>query len=185
VKIDPIDDPEADATSEAPFWHAFDGVVTFSNLVGTSLIVVLAIVINVDVFGRALFSRPLVGVPEIAGMAIITIVYLQIASCLRTRQLTRSDGLLKRLARTSARAASALEGIHHLVGCLLFLIIAHAAWRALARAWIGNEFEGVAGIIQFPVWPVKAAVTLGSFLIAVQFARVAARCLRRALRPAA
>ena len=46
-------------------------------------IFVLMVVINVDVIGRTLFTKPLPGVPELVRLSIVAIVFLQIGSTLR------------------------------------------------------------------------------------------------------
>lgn len=161
--------------------RAFDALVSTMNAGGTLLIAGLAVLINADVIGRALWSRPLAGVPEIAGLAIVAIVFLQIAYCARGGYLTRSEALLLRLQSVRPAAAAALDGFHHLVGAALFAILAAAAWVLFRKAWVGNEFDGAPGVIMIPVWPVKLIVAVGAACMALQLLRMAVFRLRAAV----
>jgi TRAP-type mannitol/chloroaromatic compound transport system permease small subunit len=154
---------------------AFDSLVSAMNACGTLVIALLAVLINADVFGRALFRHPLPGVTEAAGLAIVLIVFLQIAYCARGGYLTRSDALLARLGTRRPAAAAVLDGMHHLVGSVLFAILAGSAWLLFRKAWLGNEFEGAPGVIMIPVWPVKLVVALGAACMAIQLARMGVR----------
>ena len=151
----------------------FDRGIDICNAAGTLLIVALALLVNVDVFGRAIFNAPIAGVPELAGLTIVAIVFLQIPYCLRDLHLTRSNAFLDKLQKRRPQLALVLDSFYHLLGSAIFAIIAYAAWNITVKAWIGDEYEGAQGVFMIPVWPVKALVLLGSFVIMVQFLRVA------------
>jgi TRAP-type mannitol/chloroaromatic compound transport system permease small subunit len=151
----------------------FDNGIDICNAAGTLLIVALGLLVNVDVFGRAIFNAPIAGVPELAGLTIVAIVFLQIPYCLRHLHLTRSDAFLNKLLKRRPQLALALDSAYHLLGSATFAIIAYAAWNITVKAWTGNEYQGAQGVFMIPVWPVKAVVVLGSFAMMVQFLRVA------------
>jgi len=153
--------------------RSFDTVIDVFNAAGTLLIVALALLVNADVFGRALFNAPLAGVPELAGLTIVVIVFLQVPFCLRDAHLTRSEAFLDKLLQRHPALALALDAVYHLMGALVFAIIAYAAVGMTERAWTGGEYEGAHGVFTIPVWPVKAVVLIGSAAVAVQFLRVA------------
>lgn len=154
--------------------RAFDLLVDGFNALGTLLIVGLAVLVNADVFGRALLNNPIAGVPEIAGLAIVAIVFLQVPYCLRDSHLTRSEAFLDKLLARRPAAAIALDALYHLLGAAVFAIVAYAAWGMTAKAWTGDEYEGAQGVFMIPVWPVKLVVLVGSIAVVLQYLRVAA-----------
>jgi len=144
----------------------------YSNAFGTVLILVLSILINSDVLGRAIFNFPLPGVPEIAALAIVAIVFLQVAYCTRGGHLTRSDAFLSKLHQFYPRCAVALDAIHYFLGAIVFAIIAYSATSLAWKAWGGHEYEGALGVFTIPVWPVKAIVSIGSLVVVLQMLRM-------------
>ncbi len=158
-----------------PFaWRLFDGSIDVFNAVGTLLIIALAVLINADVFGRALFNHPIAGVPEVAGLTIVAIVFLQVPFCLRDSHLTRSEAFLDKMLKRKPSLALGLDALYHLIGAAVFGIIGYAAVAMTERAWTGGEYEGAQGVFMIPVWPVKAVVLLGSAVVTIQFLRIAA-----------
>ena len=61
------------------------------NVVGTVLIIVMAAAVNLDVFGRDLFNSPVPGVTEFIGLAIVSVVFLQMANTLREDRHVSND----------------------------------------------------------------------------------------------
>ena len=59
------------------------------NVLGSIWILAVMVLINVDVFGRALFNDPVAGVPEMVQLSIVGIVFLQITHTLRMRRFIR------------------------------------------------------------------------------------------------
>ena len=53
------------------------------NVIGTVLIILMAVAVNLDVLGRDLFNSPVPGVTEFIGMSIVSVVFLQMANTLR------------------------------------------------------------------------------------------------------
>jgi TRAP-type C4-dicarboxylate transport system permease small subunit len=148
-------------------------LIEYLNAAGTALIVLLALLVNSDVFGRAALNHPLPGVPEFAGLAIVAIVFLQIPYCLRNKHLTRSDAFLCNLFTRSPRTAVTCDMIYSVLGSVVFVLIALAAWKLTSKAWTGNEYEGAEGVFTIPVWPVKLAVVIGAGLMAIEYLRTA------------
>lgn len=155
--------------------RAFDRLLDWSNTAGTLLIVALGLLVNLDVFGRAIFTRPIAGVPELAGLAIVVIVFLQVPYCLREAHLTRSEAFLDKVLARRPALALALDALFHLVGAAMFCVVAYASFGMTEKAWTGGEYEGAQGVFMIPVWPVKLVVMLGSAAMALQYLRVAAR----------
>ena len=146
------------------------------NVLGSSLILVLMVLVGVDVAGRNLFGAPVSGVPEIVTLSIVAIVFLQIPQALRAGRMTQSDGLLKLLAARSTRMANALATLFDLIGIAVVWVIVKATWPIFSRAFERGEFIGAVGDFTAPVWPVKLTLIIGGAMLMAQFA---ARIWRR------
>ena len=144
------------------------------NGFGALGIVGLMLMVNIDVFSRLLFNKPLPGTVEIVSIAIVAIVFLQLPDCLRAGRIMRSDALLRRLIVTRPRLACWLELIYYLVGAGLFTTITIASVPRLTDALAMGEFVGALGHFTAPVWPVKAVIVALSVLIVTQFLVMAA-----------
>ena len=149
--------------------HAYETVISVMNSIGTAWVFVLLVIINLDIGGRALFNRPVRGVPEIVAMSIVACVFLQIAHTLKVGRLTRSDLLLNWLTPRYPRVKQFLEGIYHLIGAALMAIIFNASIPFLGKAWRIGEYVGAEGDFMAPVWPVKLIILIGCAAGALQF----------------
>ena len=66
-------------------------VMAVLNAVGTAWVAALTVLICSDILGRALFSSPIIGVPEIVKVSVVAIVWLQMAHTLKIGGHLRSD----------------------------------------------------------------------------------------------
>jgi hypothetical protein len=72
---------EGEALGVSASRRSWFGIFTMVlNIVGTLLIIVMAVAVNADILGRELFNRPIAGVTEFVGLAIVAIVFLQMAN---------------------------------------------------------------------------------------------------------
>lgn len=171
--------------AETPFvsagWASADRVVgsvtSALNILGTLLILAVAVLVNADVIGRAVFGAPVSGVPEIVSLSIVAIVFLQAAHAARAGRFVRSDSLLRALARRAPRAAALLDAVWHAAALALIWIIAQASWPIFRRAWERNTFVGAVGDFTAPDWPVKLILLIGCGALMAQFALGLARSL--------
>lgn len=143
------------------------------NAIGGALICLMAVMVNGDVVGRAAFNHPLNAIPELVSMFIVVVVFLQLPYCVHLQQITRSDAVLMRLKNRRPRLAHALDALYHLTGALLFFTIAWFAGELTIASWASNEYVGSQGISDFAAWPVKACVTVGAGITAVEYTRQA------------
>jgi TRAP-type mannitol/chloroaromatic compound transport system permease small subunit len=153
-----------------------DGATTGLNVLGSSLILVLMILVGVDVAGRNLAGAPVSGVPELVALSIVAIVFLQIPQALRAGRMTRSDAFLTWLARRRPGLARGLSTLFDLAAIAIVGVIVHATWPIFTRAWTRGEFVGAVGDFTAPVWPVKLTLLIGGTMLVLQFA---ARIWRR------
>jgi TRAP-type mannitol/chloroaromatic compound transport system permease small subunit len=155
------------------------------NVAGTLLIVAVAVLVNADVIGRAAFSAPVSGVPEIVSLSIVCIVFLQAAEAVRQGRFIRSDALITRLAARAPRVAAAIEALWRLIALWLMGVIFAATWPLFVRAWERGTYVGAVGDFTAPVWPVKGIILVGCVALGVQFALSLLRALATLFAPRA
>jgi len=143
------------------------------NGIGTAWVFVLLILINTDIAGRAFFNSPIRGVPEIVSLSIVGCVFLQLAHTLRVGRLTRSEMFLNWLNKKTPKISAFLDGIYHLVGACLMVIILKASYPMFTKAWRIDEYVGAQGDFMAPVWPVKLIILAGCLVSALQFTLIA------------
>ena len=119
-----------------PF-HALGNFGGLLNAIGTLWIMALMALICADVVARSFYDRPLPRVPEFVGYSIVAIVFLQMANTLRRRKLTRADAFIDHLMEHRPAAAGIYNALFHLLGALVFGLIAGGlgpdALRGLCR----------------------------------------------------
>ena len=150
------------------------------NVLGTLLILVMAIAVNADVTGRVAFNHPLPGVLEFIGLAIVAIVFLQMANTLREDRHVSNDILVQLIVLSRPRLAASLYAAFNLIGAALMALIVWFVWPILTENYLGGYYRGTAHVIEIPVWPFMAAVVIGAAATMIQFLQFAWRDLQRA-----
>ncbi len=148
-----------------PLGQLTHGVAAF----GTAWTFLLMALIVADVVGRSFLSMPITGVAEVAAHSIVAIVFLQLASTVHAKRMTRADFLIERLHRATPRLARVLEALFCLAGAGMCVIIAYAGVKPLVNAYTSNEFFGVRGVFTIATWPFRAIIVGGAGLAAVVF----------------
>lgn len=147
----------------------FHRLTGWMNAVGTIWILALMVLINTDVLGRDLFGAPVRGVTEIVSMSIVGIVFLQLADTLHAGRLTRAEVLVGWLQKHHPRSARGLQGVFHVVGAALLMVICWASWGPLVEAVNIGEYVGAVGDFMAPMWPVRLIIVFGSACTALSF----------------
>lgn len=148
------------------FWSS---TTSFCNGIGTLLVIFLMVSINADVLGRLIFNAPISGVTELASMSIVAIVFLQVAHCLATNQVVRSETLLVKLQQRSPRLGVCMDAFCYALGAVLMALIACSVFPLTLNAYQNGEYSGVEGLFKIPSWPVGVIVTIGAAMTAFQF----------------
>ncbi len=65
-----------------------------ANTIGTLMVLVLVVALNIDVVARGVFNAPFLGVVEVVIFSMVLIVFLQLPDVVRVNRLMRSDGFL-------------------------------------------------------------------------------------------
>lgn len=144
-------------------------VMSLTNVLATTWILLLMVLIVADVVGRNAFLSPIAGVPEMVKYSIVGIVFLQVAHTHWKGQMIRSDGLLTLVAQRRPRLAAGFDLVAQTVGVGFTAALAWAVWPKMIRAFERGEMEGVSGHFTMPVWPFLAIIVLGSVLLALSF----------------
>jgi TRAP-type mannitol/chloroaromatic compound transport system permease small subunit len=155
------------------------------NVVGTVLILAMAVAVNVDVLGRDFFNYPVPGVLEFVSLSIVAIVFLQMANTLREERHVANDILMLLVVRSRPRLAAAFYALFHLIGAGLMLLVVWFVWPILGDNYSGGYYRGTAGVVEIPIWPFIAAVIVGAAVTAIQFIVLAWRECKRAAAAAA
>ena len=140
------------------------------NAIGTAWVAGITVLICSDILGRALFSFPIIGVPEIVKVSVGAIVWLQMAHTLKIGGHLRSDVILGRLPR---RGRAIMNLVAYALGAVTFGLRGFSGWPTKILAWEMGEFEGELPV-RVPTYPLRSIVLLGAALTSLQFVLLAA-----------
>jgi TRAP-type C4-dicarboxylate transport system permease small subunit len=185
VSSEPRPQPQHSNDQGAPhigtLWFSYFGIFTQAlNIIGTVLILTMAIAVNADVIGRDAFNHPIAGVLEFIGLSIVAVVFLQMANTLREDRHVSNDVFIRMLAAARPRMAAALHSIFHVIGALLMLMIVIYVWPIMAESYREGFYAGTANVVEIPIWPFQAVIILGAATTVVQFLVDAWRNFQRA-----
>jgi TRAP-type C4-dicarboxylate transport system permease small subunit len=167
--------------ARAPRRSWFGGLTMALNVVGTILILAMAVAVNADIFGRELFKRPIAGVNEFIGLSIVAVVFLQMANTLQEDRHVSNDIFIRLIQGTHPRLSAAIYAAFHAIGAALMAIIVIYVWPIVVENYEGGYYAGTAGVVEIPNWPFMAVIVLGAAATTVQFLLDAWRLGRRAL----
>ena len=150
--------------------HALGSFGALLNGIGTVWIIALMALICADVVARSFYDRPLPRVPEFVGYSIVAIVFLQMANTLRRKKLTRADAFIDYLMEHRPAAAGTYNALFHLLGAVVFGLIAWGLVPNAVEAFEEGEYFGQQGELTIPVWPFRAIMAFCAVVTAVEFA---------------
>ena len=101
----PVEVDEGAPEGGVPRASIFGSVTQGLNIVGTLLILAMAVAVNADAIGRNLFNHPIPGVLEFLGLSIVAIVFLQMANTLREGRHVSNDLLTQLVTQVAAAPA--------------------------------------------------------------------------------
>ncbi len=148
-------------------------VIEASNNLGSLLIVAMTFAVVADVTGRYVFNAPINGTAEMVTMAVVVILYMQIAYTLRSGRMTRSDAFCVRLIERHPAIGNVFGLLFHIAGACLAAAIMTGAWPKFLTAWREGYYVGVIDVFTFPEWPLILVIFLGCGLTGLQFILVA------------
>ena len=153
------------------FMMALNKLIDVLNAVGTVWVAIMMVLICSDIFGRALFNSPIIGVPEIVKVSVVGIVWLQMAYTLKIGAHLRSNIILDRLP---VKWQHFVEIIGCILGVLVFSLAVYTSWDVMIEGWRIKEFEGELPV-RVPVYPIRTIVLIGALLTMIQFVVIMVR----------
>ena len=156
----------------------FAWLVVAMNAIGSIWVFVIMVLVVADVIGRYAFNSPIAGVPLVITMSLIGIAFMQLPDALRNKRITRNEALLGPLLEHRPRAGHALQGLYHLAGAFLMVLLVVYVTPMFEKAWSTESFLGTRGDFTLPEWPFKLVIVAGSVVMAAQFLILAWRDLR-------
>ncbi len=165
----PQTDERGAPVAGAPRRSWFGTVTRLLNVIGTLLILAMAIAVNADVIGRDFFNHPIPGVLEFISWSIVAIVFLQMANTLREGRHVSNDILMTLVLRTRPRIAAGIFAAFDFTGAVLMTIIVIYVWPILKTHYVEGYYAGTAGVVEIPIWPFMTAILIGAVATAIQF----------------
>jgi TRAP-type mannitol/chloroaromatic compound transport system permease small subunit len=157
------------------FDRALGVLIVASNNLGSLVIVTMTFAVVADVSGRYLLNSPINGTAEMVTMAVVVVLYLQLAYTLRSGRMTRSDAFFDRLVERRPAIGHALGVLFAIGGICLMAAIMAGAWPKWLTAWWEGYYVGVIDVFTFPEWPLLLIIFIGCGLTALQFALLAVK----------
>lgn len=136
---------------------------------GTAMIGALMAIICADILVRNLMGGSLPLVSELGALALVMIVYLQLATTVRHDRLVRSDLLIGAVGARAPRLRLVIESFFDLVGLAVIGILAWSTVSILERDMQVGQYIGVTGVLILPTWPFRALILLGLVVATLQF----------------
>ena len=129
-----------------------------ANAIGTSVVLVMVVVVNFDVVARSLFNAPFHGAVELVQFSMVLIVFLQLPDVVRAGRLTRSDGFLIIAASRYPRFSAALRRVIDGISAVFMALVAIAMWPEFVEMWESQDYFGIPGVFTAPWWPIKLVI---------------------------
>ena len=146
---------------------SFERITTRLNMgagvVAGGLIVTMMLVIVVDVAGRYLLNRPLLGSIELNRTLLVAVIFLGFGYTQLCKRHIRVDMLILRL-RKAPRLA--MEGFSLSLALVVSLLVVYMVIPATYHSVIIREYED--GVIPFPMWPARLSLLAGLVLFVIQ-----------------
>lgn len=184
VRPDPVD-PGQRTRGFGRLWiGGLASVSKLLNAIGSVGILGLMCMMLTDLGSRFLFNRPLSGVAEIAGLSIVAIVYLQLASAVHSGRMTRADFIADWIVRKAPRLGHLMTALFQLLGAGTMAGLAYVSYGPFISAWVDKEMLGTPGVFLIATWPFRGLVLLGSALAALCYLTLTIAALARLIAPA-
>jgi TRAP-type C4-dicarboxylate transport system permease small subunit len=135
----------------------------FLGSVGAGVIFALMLVTGVDVVGRYVFNRPLLGAFELAELALAIMVLFGWSYNQAVKGHIDIDLLYKRLPHG---AQTIIDFLIPLLGLSLFVFV---SWQAINFTLTSIGWGETTEMLHIPVWIFKLMIFIGSVSISFQF----------------
>jgi TRAP-type C4-dicarboxylate transport system permease small subunit len=124
----------------------------------------LALLISIDVIGRAFFNTPFKGTPELVSNSIIIIAFLELPYVLWTNGHVRSTVFYDKIGPTGK---DIIDFIAAIIGVVVFIMLIKSSLNDFIKAVRVKEFEGE-GALRIPTYPTRCFLIIGSGFMILQ-----------------
>lgn len=135
------------------------------NLVSSLFVGAIMFFVTAEVLGRYLFNSPILGHYEITELTMPFIVFLGMGYTQANRGHIRMEFLVLRI---KGRWHHITEFVTILLGLAIYAII---TYYSLGHALMMMEIGDITTTCQFPTWPSRMMIALGSFVLCFRFIR--------------
>ena len=143
-----------------------DHIIRKSNAVlsfgGALWILLLMLVVVADVFMRAVFNSPILGVADLARNSVVGIACLMLPWAMACDSHIRSDIVVGNVRKSVAKV---LHIFAYLVGLAVFVGIFYSGFDPFIHAVTTGAFEGE-GAVRIVTWPTRLLILVGAFFSA-------------------
>ena len=140
------------------FW---EGV--FNNIFGAFLVLAMMVLIVSNTVGRYVLNTPIHGTIELTEFMMVGIVYFTLAYAQANKKHLRVELLYEFFPR---KIQLACDLAAYMIGLIVFALISWQGVLSFLDSW---EFgEATMGYVAFPIYPAKAAVPVGCFLLCLR-----------------
>ncbi len=147
----------------------FRGLGTLTGLMasaGTLLTLGISLLICAEILMRGVFNQPITGMTEFVSLCIVPIMFLTLPAVVFTGKLFRVEIFTG--PWNSENPRHAFYGLFHSFAFLAIVaIVGQWAYSEAVKAWVTNDYSGVAGAYEIPTWPFRWTVVAGLFAVAI------------------
>lgn len=144
----------------------FDGINFIMVVVSAILLLALTFIVGADITLRYLFYRPLGWVKEVSEYILVALGFLVAAWILKDDGHVKMDLVLSHIG---PRAQTLLNIITSIISTIIVLIVTWFSIRVIVQFYQTKLVTP--SVLEPPKWILITPITLGSFLLAVQFIR--------------
>jgi len=141
------------------FW---EGV--FNNIIGAFLVLAMMMLVVSNIAGRYVLNIPVHGTLELTEFLMVGIVYLTLSYAQAKKTHLRVE-IIHRLF--PIKVQQALDLLAYLLGFIIIAFITWQGWLSFWDSWLFRETTD--GYIAFPIYPAKAFIPIGCFLLSLRF----------------
>lgn len=134
----------------------------FASVLCGYFLVLLMCMLLLDIIFR-LAGHPIIGIAELSMFVMVTTVYLGMGECERQLSHVKVDFITDKLSASLQRKFYIFAGT---VGVITLMICTYAIFTNALDSYRNNE--AIAGLISFPIWPVKLIMSIGMLLYCLQ-----------------
>ena len=156
----------------------FEGSDGFLFFLSGVLLIFIMLSVNFDVFLRWAFDKPQIWVIEIAEYMMVYLCFLGTMWVLKDDKHIKMDLVLNML---KPRAQYLINSITYFLGAVIFLILTW--YGAVVTQYLFASGRYAPSILELLEWPAFVVIPLGSFLLFIQFSRMAYNFFRDFRKP--